>query len=138
MARGPRWLKRREFLSYYALHRILGRRCANLGEIIDVLAPLLGGKRAASRMARMLARLGLLRRCAPLSYEPVDLREYLDRLLLLYLAGRLRRRGLEAAYDEARDVLAVKAVDQELCYKLEAVTRPLGARLDCKGETSES
>ena len=132
MPRGPRWLKKREFLAYYLLYRTYQGRCTNLGELVDTLRPLLGGRRAATRMVKMLARLGLLRRCGPLSYEPLDLHEHLDELLLRYLAGRLRRRGLEASYDEEKHLLAIEEAVEDLCRALEPLASVLGAKLECR------
>lgn len=88
-----RWPRRREFLAYYMLYRFMGDRVFDLGEAVDLLAPMLGGKRLAARMVKRLVRQGFLERVEPLRYRARSIDELLLDALLHYMASRLRRRG---------------------------------------------
>ncbi len=92
-----RWPKRREFLSYYALYRVFGcKNSFNLGEAVDILAPILGGKNIATRLVKRLVKQGFLERIKPLTYRAKCIEELLDEALSIYFAKRLRRRGYNA------------------------------------------
>ncbi len=95
-----RWPRRREFLSYYMLYRFLKGRVFDLGEAVDLLAPMLGGRRLAVRMVKRLVRQGFLERVEPLRYRVRDIDELLTNALLVYLASRLRRRGFRVEVRE--------------------------------------
>jgi len=90
-----RWPRKREFLSYYALYRVFRDRVFNLGEAVDILAPLLGSKRIAAKLVKRLVKQGFLERTASLSYRAKPLEQLLEQAMLEYFAYRLRRRGFD-------------------------------------------
>ncbi len=127
-----RWPKRREFLAYYML--LLYAKNNNLeeinaGEAIDVLYLLTGSKRLASRLLRALVRQGYLERVRPLVYRVKDIDSVLGRALGHYLANRLKRRGIDAYYDEAN--IAIVLSDNNACAELSGVIESLGFRIKC-------
>ena len=130
-----RWLKRREFLVYYMLWRSFGEDCFNLGEAIDILRPVAGGKRLAERLVKMLVRHGLLERCRPLEYRAINPLSYLDREAAEYIAGRLRRKGVEA---ELLDGVLRVRVDSETCNQLRRLAERLGLGVECYSDSSSS
>ena len=83
-----RWPKKREFIMYYLIFRVFGCKKVNIGNIIDILSPFLSRKNAY-RIIKGLKQLGLLRQIDKLTYEVVDLQEYLDRVAASYITQRL-------------------------------------------------
>ncbi|NOZ88509.1 MAG: hypothetical protein GXO15_01140 [Crenarchaeota archaeon] len=104
-----------------------------MGEAVDLLSPVMGGKRLAQRMVRMLVRHGLLERCKPLTYRAVDLQEYLDREAAEYIASRLRRQGREATL-EGRILRVEGACNDEL----KRLAENLGYTVYCSSSPSSS
>ena len=100
-----RWPRRRELLSYYLLLRAFGEREFNLGEAVEVLEPVIGSRRVASRLVKRLVKQGFLVRVRPLVYRARPLEELLDEALAVYVAKRLRRRGFEAYAEGGRVVV---------------------------------
>jgi hypothetical protein len=100
-----RWPRRREFLSYYLLWRTYGENPFNLGEAVELLAPVLGSRNVASRLVRRLVKQGFLVRIAPMTYRARRLTELLDEALAVYVAKRLRRQGVEAKAEKGRVVV---------------------------------
>jgi len=100
-----RWPKRREFLSYYALYKTFKDREFNLGEAVDLLAPLLGSRRVATRLVKRLVKQGFLERVAPLQYRAKPLEQLLEQAMLEYFASRLRRRGFDAQIQDGHIVI---------------------------------
>ena len=120
-----RWPRRRELLSYYLLLRLFGESEFNLAEAVDVLAPLIGSKRVASRLVRRLVKQGFLVRVKPMTYRARRLEEVLDEAVRVYFTGRLRRRGC-AVYEGGRLLVYC-----EECGLDDRVTRLLG--IECVG-----
>ncbi len=106
-----RWPRRREMLAYYLLWRVYGGAAFNLGEAVELLAPLLGSRNVATRLVKRLVKQGFLERVAPLTYRARALTELLDEALAVYFARRLRRQGVEAYAEAGRVVI-------EGCVKL--------------------
>ncbi|WP_317894974.1 hypothetical protein [Pyrofollis japonicus] len=125
-----KWPKRREFLSYYMLYKYFGsKNSANLGEIIDVLTVLTGSRNLARRVARILVRQGFLKREKPFVYTVVDIDDLLSRALGYYIAGRFRRRGIDAEYDEKSNTLII---DSDECEKVKNMLTRIGFNVRCE------
>ncbi len=134
-----RWPKRREMLLYYILHRVAehrGDRRLNRGEVVEILRPIMGSKRLAEAMTRRLVRQGFLERLAPMLYRVRSPDELLTDAAARYVAGRLRRRGLDAHLEN--NVLAVEGLSEEECSELRKVAEALGLVLQCRGYSSSS
>ncbi|KSW11766.1 hypothetical protein CF15_02865 [Pyrodictium occultum] len=132
-----RWPKRREFLAYYLLLKYAGESgskdtCINAGEAVDVLTVLTGSKRLARSLLRQLVRKGFLQRARPMVYCIRSLEELLDEALTRYIAGRLRRRGVEAEVKTASGSKpAILVMDREYCRKLAQIIPRSGLELEC-------
>jgi len=126
-----RWPKRREFLSYYVLYRAFGDKVFNLGEAVDLLAPLLGSKRVATRLVKRLVKQGFLERVAPLSYRARPLEQLLEQAMLEYFASRLRRRGLNAHVQDDH-IIVLCPTGEKLLGK-----HPLIEVRECKEENNQ-
>jgi len=100
-------LKKREIVTYYMLASLF-EDCTNIGELLDVLKPIMGGKRLASSMIRRLVRMRLLEKCGPMSYRPIGIDSYLTSVTIPYVLSRLKRRGL--VHDYTVDVTARKVL----------------------------
>ncbi len=134
-----RWPKRREMLLYYILHRVAekrGSRVLNRGEVVELLRPVMGSKRLAEEMARRLVKQGFLERLAPMLYRVRSPDELLTEAAARYVAGRLRRRGLDSRLENG--VLAVEGLSDEECSELRKVAEALGLELRCGGYSSSS
>ncbi|ABM79906.1 hypothetical protein Hbut_0028 [Hyperthermus butylicus DSM 5456] len=123
-----RWPKRREFLLYYLLvlySKATGKKCMNRGEYVELLAPVAGSKNLASRIVKILVRQGFLERVKPLVYCVKPLDEVLGVTLVNYVAGRLRRKGINVNVEDRKLVVA-----GEECEKLKVLMN-IGI-LECK------
>ncbi len=110
-----RWPKRREFLSYYLLLRVFGcEEAKNLGELLDVLAPLIGSRRVSSNIIRHLVKQGFLERVKQLTYRVKCVDEVLTPAMLNYFAKRLRKQGYEVNVDTANVKIIVFNCSNEL------------------------
>lgn len=127
-----RWPKRREFLSYYALYKVFKDKVFNLGEAVDLLTPLLGSKRVATRLVKRLVKQGFLERVAPLSYRAKPLEQLLEQATLEYFASRLRRRGLNA-YIQDNHIIVLCPASEKLPEK-----HPLIEIRECKEENNQN
>lgn len=126
-----RWPKRREFLSYYALYKTFRDREFNLGEAVDLLTPLLGSRRVATRLVKRLVKQGFLERVAPLLYRARPLEHLLEQAMLEYFASRLRRRGYDTQVQDGHIVI--------LCYTGEELpeNHPLIKLESCEEKNSQ-
>lgn len=134
-----RWPKRRELLLYYILYRVAeerGNPHLNRGEVVELLRPVMGSKRLAEEMARRLVRQGFLERLAPMQYGVRSPDELLTEAATRYIAGRLRRRGLDAHLENG--VLYVEGLEGEECESLRKVVTALGLELRCRSYSSSS
>ncbi len=120
-----RWPRRRELLTYYLLWRLYQTKEFNLGEAVDVLAPLIGSRNVASRLVRRLVKQGFLERVRPLVYRAKPLEDVLGEAMVIYFRGRLKRRGCLEDEDTA-------VVECKRCGLDERVSRLL--RLKCGEE----
>jgi len=116
-----RWLKKREFMVYYLLElyaRSMGKRCFNEGDLVDLVSTVIGSKRVSRNIIRHLIRQGLLEREKPLFYCIKDFDEVFRKVLVEYIAGRLRRRGVECAVENGKIV-----VHSDYCSQVEPLKR---------------
>lgn len=119
-----RWLKKREFITYYLLFRLFKGREVNIGEIIGVLS-LFMSRKTAFNIVRRLKHLGLLKRTNKVDYEVIDLQEYLDRIATVYLIQRLikkaRSSGIKVEVEfESNGRVSIRGLPSEV---LEAVSK---------------
>jgi hypothetical protein len=124
-----RWLKKREFMIYYMLGlyaKSKGEQCFNEGELLYVILPAIGSKRVARNIIRHLIRQGLLERKSPLYYCVRSFDEVFTRALAHYIAGRLRRRGIDCTVEDGKII-----VSRDYCSLVEHLIR-LGIA-ECRG-----
>lgn len=134
-----RWPRRREFLAYYLLLKYAKARsvekaednlCINAGEAIDLLNVLTGSKRLSSSLLKQLVKKGFLERRKPLVYCIKEIDTLLDEALIYYLAGRLRRRGIEATV--SRDYgHRIVVFGRDSCSEIAEKASRVGIEVEC-------
>jgi predicted transcriptional regulator of viral defense system len=97
-------------LSLYS--RFRGRKCFNEGELIDIINIVISSKRISRNIIRHLIRQGLLERVKPLIYCVKDLDEVFRQVLITYIAGRLRRIGIECSVENGMIVISREDCDK--------------------------
>jgi len=134
-----RWPGRREFLAYYLLLKYAKARgtkkaednlCINAGEAIEILNVFTGSKRLSSSLLKQLVKRGFLERRKPLVYCIKEIDTLLDEALIHYLAGRLRRRGIEATVSrDHRRYIVVFGKDS--CSEIVEKASRIGIEVKC-------
>ena len=133
-----RWLRKRETIAYFLVLRYAkkkGEKCIDLGEVVDILKPFMGSKRLADEMARRLIRLGLAERPRHLKLCPKPLDEFFEDLAASYIAGRMRRRGIEASADPVSRTISV---EERECTETEKLAELIGYKVECVSSYSSS
>jgi len=118
-----RWLSRREFAIYYLLYmysRSLGGSL-NYGQALDIVRGVVGSRKVADSILRQLIRRGLLRKTGNMSYIVVEPDVLFHKVLVHYIAGRLRRRGLEAYVEDDRIVVRGETVNHAGLSEIESL-----------------
>ncbi|GEM_PF-2500378 len=131
-----RWIKKRELMAYHILRRyveVMGTNSINVGDAVEILRDVHGSKRVARNVLRSLIKKGLLVREKPHVYSVVPLTDMLDKIAVHYIAGRLRRRGLEVDVDEQNKVVIIEIGEADMpcesLRRLGEVVSALGYRL---------
>ncbi|BES80756.1 hypothetical protein PABY_03230 [Pyrodictium abyssi] len=134
-----RWPRRREFLAYYLLLKYAKARstgeseddlCVNAGEAIDLLNVLTGSKRLSSSLLKQLVKRGFLERRKALVYCIKEVDALLDEALVYYLAGRLRRRGIEATVSRDHGHRIV-VFGRDSCSEIAEKASRIGIKVEC-------
>ncbi|AWR97813.1 hypothetical protein DFR86_09825 [Acidianus sulfidivorans JP7] len=86
-----RWLKKREVVIYFLLHKKFGSNTFNLGEALDVLSPYFSKKVSISSI-KYLTKLGLIYKLDPLTYRLLNFEEYIYLVSFPYLKRRAKIR----------------------------------------------
>jgi len=118
-----RWLARREFAIYYLLYRYsrsLGGPL-NYGQALDIVRGVVGSRKVADSILRQLICRGLLRKTGNMSYTVVEPDVLFHKVLVYYIAGRLRRRGLEAYVEDDRIVVRGETVNHAELSEIESL-----------------
>ncbi|RLG83164.1 MAG: hypothetical protein DRO40_05530 [Thermoprotei archaeon] len=93
-----RWLKKREFLSYYLIYKVYGSRNFNIGEASDLLIQkFCCSRKVAYNIIKRLYKTGLLIKVDKAIYKCRDLHDALDSYLSTYILKRCRQRERESA-----------------------------------------
>ncbi len=87
-----RWLKKREFLSYYLLLKNFDRRAFNVGDAIDLLIKeFCMNRKTAVNIIKRLYRCGFIVSVSSVEYRCMDVYKILDMYLNTYKERRLKR-----------------------------------------------
>ncbi len=87
-----RWVKKREFLSYYLLYKRFSTDKFNIGEAIDVLVrEFCMSRKSAFNVFRRIYKMGFIERIDKLVYRCLEPSDILDAYLRSYREKRLKR-----------------------------------------------